>query len=270
MSGAPLGPLYLTVGHVTIDLVERAGRAEPERRPGGGAFHSALQAARLGMRARIFTQGVGSQIDELLGPYADELSWRTLEADATTTLATAGSGPTTRQRVLAWAGPIDPEDGLLEEIGAGAAIVHAAPVALETPVAVLARMQAIGAFTAITPQGLLRRWEGRGGEIALTDIDDEALGGDWSGAAFNERELDHCAALLERVRDGTVVAVTRGAEPTWVHHHGGVAQVPVPDVVRAGDVDDLGAGDVFAAAFFIALWEGTPPAQAARFANGAA
>ena len=35
-------------------------------------------------------------------------------------------------------------------------------------------------------------------------------------------------------------------------------------------VDDLGAGDVFAAAFFIALREERPPVEAAAFANAAA
>jgi sugar/nucleoside kinase (ribokinase family) len=34
--------------------------------------------------------------------------------------------------------------------------------------------------------------------------------------------------------------------------------------------DDLGAGDVFAAAFFVALFEGQDPAHAASFANAAA
>jgi sugar/nucleoside kinase (ribokinase family) len=34
--------------------------------------------------------------------------------------------------------------------------------------------------------------------------------------------------------------------------------------------DDLGAGDVFAAAFFVALHEGLAPAQAAAFGNAAA
>jgi sugar/nucleoside kinase (ribokinase family) len=44
--------------------------------------------------------------------------------------------------------------------------------------------------------------------------------------------------------------------------------VEVPHLDRPGD--DIGAGDVFAAAFFIALAEGRPPALAADFANAAA
>ena len=44
--------------------------------------------------------------------------------------------------------------------------------------------------------------------------------------------------------------------------------VPVPTL--AACVDDLGAGDVFAAAFFVALSEARSPLEAARFANAAA
>ena len=44
---------YTTVGHVTVDVM-----GDGSRRPGGSAFYSALQAARLGARTLIVTQGV--------------------------------------------------------------------------------------------------------------------------------------------------------------------------------------------------------------------
>ena len=48
---------YIAVGHVTRDMIEdRAGEAVSQ--PGGGAFYSGLQAARLGLRTLIVTQGV--------------------------------------------------------------------------------------------------------------------------------------------------------------------------------------------------------------------
>jgi sugar/nucleoside kinase (ribokinase family) len=49
---------------------------------------------------------------------------------------------------------------------------------------------------------------------------------------------------------------------------GGVARVRVPAIEDFRD--DVGAGDVFAAAFFIALREGRTPRAAAAFANAAA
>ena len=48
---------YTTVGHVTADVL-----ADGARRAGGSAFYSALQAARLGRRALIITQGVGADV----------------------------------------------------------------------------------------------------------------------------------------------------------------------------------------------------------------
>src|SRR5439155_1099479 len=90
-----------TVGHVPAD-----GLADGSRRTGGGAFYSALQAARLGQRALIITQGVPTEIEELLAPYRGELELEVFAARQTTTLQTLGHGAARTQRVLAWAGPI--------------------------------------------------------------------------------------------------------------------------------------------------------------------
>jgi sugar/nucleoside kinase (ribokinase family) len=49
---------------------------------------------------------------------------------------------------------------------------------------------------------------------------------------------------------------------------GEIARVQVPEIDDF--CDDVGAGDVFAAAFFVALREGHPARAAAAFANAAA
>src|SRR5580704_16608227 len=96
---------YVTVGHVTRDVIEdRAGGTVSQA--GGGAFYSALQAARLGLRTLIVTQGVPHEIHALLEPFSDELELRVIPAKHTTTLSTRGSGAQRSQRLLAWAGPI--------------------------------------------------------------------------------------------------------------------------------------------------------------------
>ncbi|HTD58432.1 MAG TPA: PfkB family carbohydrate kinase, partial [Solirubrobacteraceae bacterium] len=72
-------------------------------------------------------------------------------------------------------------------------------------------------------------------------------------------------------RCGAHVAVTAGPRPTTVHLPGTasiVAQTFSPATVTVRD--DIGAGDVFAAAFFTALVEGRTPLEAATFANAAA
>jgi len=109
---------YTTVGHVTIDVLE-----DGSTQPGGAAFYSALQAARLGLSAQIFTRGNEREIEELLQPYRDELELRIQPARQTTTLQTSGHGESRSQRVLAWAGPI------AEDLDFDTSILHLAPVA---------------------------------------------------------------------------------------------------------------------------------------------
>jgi hypothetical protein len=271
---------YVTVGHVTVDVIA----ADGSRRPGGGAFYSALQAARLGLRALILTQGVPLEIEALLAPYRDELELRIVPAPATTTFETSWTGGQRHQRVLAWAGP------LAGPIEANTGILHFAPVARETPAA----WRGHAGFVGLTPQGLARTWgahvgaaydaeahedaEGRegGGEIRSAPLPsdpdslDALLPHDCNAIVISEQERAACAPLLAAAATGgAVLAVTAGPGATSVELPGGeITQVQAPAV--AAPRDDLGAGDVFAAAFFVALHEGLSPTRAASFANAAA
>ena len=63
--------------------------------------------------------------------------------------------------------------------------------------------------------------------------------------------------------------MTAGPGPTTVLVAGGeTVRIPSPRIALA--VDDLGAGDVFAAALFVSLRAGLSPAAAARRAGAAA
>jgi hypothetical protein len=218
-----------------------------------------------------------------------------IPARHTTTLSTRGSGDERVQRVLAWAGPI------VEPLTFDTGILHLAPIARETPVAWQGRAD----FLGITPQGLVRQWRqgenrapigldalGMLGDIPLVppDVDarfGDALAGDifqvdldptllpehFDAAVISEHECHCCRDLFPLARRGGAhVAVTAGPRPTTVHlpstRIGSVVQTPAPASVAVRE--DIGAGDVFAAAFFLALAEGRPPLEAAGFANAAA
>jgi sugar/nucleoside kinase (ribokinase family) len=268
---------YTTVGHVTVDVL-----ADGLRRPGGSAFYSALQAARLGRRTLILTQGSPGEIAQLVEPYRDEVELQVLPTPTTTTLATSvqlatsGRGEQRTQRVLAWAGRIP-------EVTVDTAILHLAPVARETPRVWRGRAD----FVGITPQGLARAWdEDEHGEMRSAPPDPGALAGGCDALVLSEHERESCAGLISAAGEaGAVVAITAGAQPTSIVTPRGCSspasgrslswpmapetcRVAVPTVERPRD--DLGAGDVFAAAFFVALAEGQPPVQAAAFANAAA
>jgi hypothetical protein len=254
---------YVTVGHVTRDVIEdRAGGAVSQ--PGGGAFYSALQAARLGLHTLIITQGVSREISELLEPFRDELDLHVIPAEHTTTLSTRGSGTRRSQRLLAWAGPI------VEPLTLNTEILHLASVARETPLA----WQGHADFVGLTPQGLTRHWEqSKSGDIAPGELDPDALPQRFNAAVISKQECKSCHALFALAcRCGAYVAVTAGSEPATVHlpapATGSVVQTSLPHLIEPRE--DLGAGDVFAATFFVALSEGHSPLEAATFGNAAA
>src|SRR5208283_5767507 len=109
-----------------------------------------------------------------------------------------------------------------------------------------------------------------GAEMRPSSPDPRLLPDSCDAIVLSEAELASCAALIaERAAAGAIVAVTAGASPTTILGAGDAElTVEVPHLERPGD--DVGAGDVFAAAFFIALVEGRAPGSAADFANAAA
>jgi len=278
---------YVTVGHVTRDVIERSGH-KTVHRVGGSAFYSALQASRLGLRTLIVTQGVPSEIEALLAPYRDEIELRVIPAEHTTTLGTSGVGAERTQRVLSWAGPIG------EPIELDTEILHLAPVARETPVSWLGH----AGFVGITPQGLVRTWHqdedvsivqldagsliadaplappdggAPAGEVSPVTLARASLPLEFDAAVISEQERDCSSVLFSVARGcGAPVAVTAESQPTIVHlpHGESILQTPVPPEVLVRD--EIGAGDVFAAWFFTALATGDSPLEAAIAGNRAA
>jgi sugar/nucleoside kinase (ribokinase family) len=147
-----------------------------------------------------------------------------------------------------------------------APVVHLAPLAQEMDAGILAALD--HGFVGLTPQGWLREWDAdgrvtntvrawpqaadvlprtRATVLSIVDIDDDwAVAEAWAAAA-------------------PVLVVTQGALGCTVYVRGSAPrQFPAPHVEEA---DPTGAGDVFAAAFFIHLYETDDPWSAARFAN---
>ena len=255
----------MTVGHVTVDVIA----ADCTRRPGGGAFYSALQAARLGLRTLIVTQGSPPEIEALLEPYRRELELRIIPAPATTTLLTSWPRGRRTQQLLAWAGPI------AGTIAVDTQILHFAPVAREIPVTWRGRAD----FVGLTPQGLVRTWDQGGaasGTIVPAPLPDDRgslevlLPHACSAVVISEQERARLRAASGRGggdrrcdRDHSRPKRNERSDARRREHPG-----TGPHGRRAPR--RLGAGDVFAAAFFVALHEGLSPERAAAFAGAAA
>lgn len=248
---------YAAVGHVTVDIL-----AGGERRVGGTALYSAIQASRLGLSVVVVTRGVPDEVEQMLRPYEGELELIVTPAEQTTTLETEGVGADRRQRLVGWAGEIGPE------LAPAAEILHLAPVAQE----VSSRQRGDGSFVGLTPQGLVRRWSGPGSAVELgrATAEQEALGRRCSAMVLSTEERDGCAGMIAAARGaGAVVAITAGAAGgALLLPDGSEQEIGGPRVTEPAE--DLGAGDVFAAAMFVELRGGTPAAGAAAFAAAAA
>jgi sugar/nucleoside kinase (ribokinase family) len=186
-----------------------------------------------------------------------------LHPSATTTIfVNVGVGAARRQTLPEWAGPLDLTGTL-----PSARIVHLGPVARELDPASLPTF-APGVFVGATPQGWLRRWDAAGhvteGELLLPP----SLTARLDALILSETEARRAERVIAAVRAaGGLVVITRDAAGCTILDRAGESQVGTRDYPF---VDDTGAGDIFAAAFFVALSEGQAPHASAAFANTAA
>jgi sugar/nucleoside kinase (ribokinase family) len=247
---------FVAVGHVTIDHV--SGR----RRLGGAAAFASLTAARLGLRAGVVTSaGPGFPYWETLRGV--EIHWQA--APRTTEFANLYEGPERRQRVLAQAASLTEASlgSIRSRLREDAAVLYCPVVhEVQIPLAPLAPLGLAG----VAPQGFFRRWN----EPGFVETRDwaEAPSALASADVVSMSEDDHPAPeeLAEEFA-GRAFAVTKGAKGARVYSEGDVYDLPA---FTAVEVDPTGAGDVFAAAFLVALRDKRPVVRAALFAACAA
>lgn len=248
---------YLAFGHITRDCLPDGAFI-----PGGTALYSAATAARLGMRAAIMTAASPDHLPAAPSPLVVSLD----PAPATTTFANHYTSAGRRQWLYDLAPPIRLDR--LPPAWRTAPIVHLAPVVGEVDLAWVTAFPT--ALIGVTPQGWMRAWDKPLPApirpavwqpdpdllrrvtlvvLSIEDVDgDEALAASYAA---------YCP----------LVAVTRGAGGATLYVHGAPHFIPaLPAIER----DPTGAGDVFAAAMLVHLWETGDPLAAARFASGAA
>lgn len=243
---------YLCIGHVTRDLTP-AGPVV-----GGTAAYSSLTAQALGLRAAVLTSAEAGY--SLVQPLAG-IPVALVPAGATTTFENIYTADCRRQIIHGVAGSIGPS--ALPPNWNSPNIVHLGPMAREVESAMW------GAFPesliGLTPQGMHRTW-GDDGRVHCTD---------WSAA---EEVLPLTSAVVVSIDDihgesswalyhdlCQILVITEGASGCQVYAHGQRRHFPAPAVEQ---LDPTGVGDIFAAAFFVRLWQtGGDPWEAARFAT---
>lgn len=269
-------PDYLIIGHITADLLDDGSVTL-----GGTTLYSGLAAAHMGASVAILTRGrFGETVAGMdipgLGEYADRLQVIVQDADAPTTFTNHYTGSLRTQHIKHWAGPIDLR-GLPPHWG-NAKIVHLGPVADEIDPRRISGLTTN--FLGVTPQGWMREWpKERGGRVNLVPLRLPVdLVNRIDSAIVSDEEIFNAREFIERVGERRLSVVTRGPEGATIYHslprdvQVGPGQkayrtIEIPGVpVKAKSL--TGAGDVFAAAFFLKASEKNSSAlEAGRFAN---
>lgn len=269
-------PDYLIIGHITADLQD-----DGTVQLGGTALYSGLAAANMGAKVAILTRGnYGGEIAGIhvpgLGEFADRLQIIVQDADVPTTFTNHYIGNRRTQHIKHWAGQIDLR-GLPPHWG-NAKIVHLGPVADELDPRRITGITS--GFLGVTPQGWMRDWpRERGGMVKLNQLRLPVdLVNRLDSAIVSDEEIFYARELIERVGERRMSVVTRGSEGATIFHSMGGAEVASPGLKnhRTVEIPGLnvkvksltGAGDVFAAAFFMKAAEKSSSAvDAGRFAN---
>ncbi len=252
LSLAPLDPVdYLVVGHFSCDLTPQGEQM------GGTAAYSALTARALGLRVGVVTAWGG----EVPPDRFDGIRIVSVPSEHCTTFENIYTPAGRLQVIHHVASPLLLEH--IPEVWRRAAIVHIGPVAQEARS--LAEAGLASSLLGLTPQGWLRTWDGDGRvhpcawpealevlpKAGAAVISLEDVGGD-------EGQIEAMAAASR------VLAVTEGPAGARLYWNGDLRRFRAPSV---SVVDETGAGDIFAAAFFYRLYATRDPWAAARFAT---
>jgi sugar/nucleoside kinase (ribokinase family) len=260
---AQRAPDYVVVGQIVCDI-----QADGSGVLGGTALYSALTAARLGARVGVLTRGrYGQRIDGIdvpsLEPYSEQLTIITQDAETPTFFVNEYQGSRRTQTIRKWAGPIDLRG--LPPHWANAKVIHLGPVARE-----IDTHQALAlspGFLGITPQGWMREWPmERGGRVHHTQLRlPPELLARTDTIVVSDEEIAQARSAVEWVgarRIGVVTLGPNGCQLLYAGHRADLPGYPVKTV------DLTGAGDVFAAAFFLkAADKHVSPVTAGQFAN---
>ena len=249
---ASLEPVdYLVVGHVAHDLTPEGPRL------GGTAAYAALTARALGYRVGVVTAaGKETSLEVLNG-----ISVVSIESPRSTTYENIYTEYGRVQYVRAQATRIDLKD--IPEIWKQASIIHLGPIASEMD-SVPPRDFA-PALLGLTPQGWMRQWDSDGRVSPTQWTNSEPALKNAGAVVLSREDVGGDDELLEHMAGQTrVLAVTEADAGCVLYWHGDRRRFRAPEMK---EVDATGAGDIFAAAFFVRLFSTRDPWEAARFAT---
>jgi sugar/nucleoside kinase (ribokinase family) len=243
---------YLVVGHFTLDMI-LTGFAI-----GGTVSFSGRVAAALGANTAVLTSTAANEtgLTALSG-----LHVHSIPAAHTTTFENIYTSNGRQQILHAVAAPITRAD--LPESWKEPAIVHLAPVSNELDPLLINQFP--NSFIGLTPQGWMRRWNEEGHVYAVEWSDAADILPRATAVVLSEEDLLNDTMLAQYRQLTRVLILTTGINGCTLFIDDEAYDIPAPVV---NEVELTGAGDIFAAAFFMKCKETHGDYfQAARFAN---
>lgn len=246
---------YLAIGHISKDLTPEGPQL------GGSVAFSGRLAQALGCRTAVLTS---SSADFVWQPQMAGIDLHVVPAEQTTTFENVYTVNGRIQTLHAQAAPLLP--GHVPADWQRAGIVHLAPIANEIDPAMIRLFS--NSLVGLTPQGWLRRWDADG-RVYPTDWREAGQVLPLATAVILSHEDLRDEAQLDLFRMyARLLVVTRGYNGCTIYFDDEIRHLPVR---RAQEVNATGAGDMFAAAFFIRLAQTRGnPWEAGRFANDVA
>mgnify|MGYP001431385189 CR=1 FL=1 len=248
----PLQPVdYLVIGHITQDVTPSGLRL------GGTVTFSSLTARALGLRVGIVTAA------------ATDLSLNIFNG---ITVVSVSSGQTTtyeniygqdgRKQILHHQAANIPFESV-PEIWRNASIMHLGPLAQELDSQL--PKDFAPSLLGVTPQGWMRKWDAQGHISPCKWESSEKFLSQAGAVTISREDVGGDEEVIENMAHQTrVLAVTEAAAGAVLYWNGDRRRFPAP---KMNEVDSTGAGDIFAAAFFIRLFTTRDPWEAGRFAT---
>lgn len=242
---------YLVIGHVAHDLAPEGPRL------GGTAAYSALTARALGMRVGIVTaSGPETSLEPLNG-----IPVISLESPQSTTFENIYTEHGRIQYLRAQATRIDLN--MVPEPWRRAPIIHLGPIANEVD-ARLPESFSPG-LVGLTPQGWMRQWSADGRVSRGAWANGDSAMAEAGAVVISREDVNGNEELIEHMATQTrVLVVTEASAGAVLFWNGDRRRFRAPQVT---EVDATGAGDIFAASFFIRLFTTRDPWEATRFAT---
>ena len=245
---------YLAIGHVAVDLTPAGDQL------GGSVSYAALTARALGLRVGIVTS---AGVDAPLQPL-NEIQIVTIPSEFSTTFENIKTAQGRKQTLHHQASKIDFEH--IPAIWQNTPIIHLAPIAQELDPNLAGQFPS--SLVGVTPQGWMRAWNEKG-QVRACAWENSGQVLSLAGSVVMSvediaRDLELAESMAQQTR---ILCLTEGELGSVLYWNGDRRRFR-PPVVE--EIEPTGAGDIFAAAFFVRLWKTRDPWEAARFATNLA